>query len=63
VDALADGRIGRLIDPHAPAEIEGAVIDALLGHHPVPTGAEETRRFAFSRFAAQVDALVGSLVR
>jgi phosphatidylinositol alpha-1,6-mannosyltransferase len=63
VDALADGRIGRLIDPHAPAEIEGAVIDALLGHHPVPTGAEETRRFAFSRFAAQVDVLVGSLVR
>ena len=34
VDALADGRIGRLVDPHAPAEIEGAVIDALLGRHP-----------------------------
>jgi hypothetical protein len=62
-DALADGRIGRLIDPHAPAEIEGAVIDALLGHHPVPAGAEETRRFAFDRFAAHVDAVVGSLLR
>ena len=62
VDALADGRIGRLIDPHAPAELEGAVLDALLGRHPVPAGAEETRRFAFSRFAAHVDTLVGTLV-
>jgi phosphatidyl-myo-inositol dimannoside synthase len=63
VDALADGRIGRLVDPHAPAEIEGAVIDALVGRHPVAAGAEETRRFAFARFAAQVDALVGTLAR
>jgi phosphatidylinositol alpha-1,6-mannosyltransferase len=63
VDALADGRIGRLINPNAPAEIEGALIDALLGHHPVPTGDEETQRFAFARFAAHVDILVGSLVR
>ena len=62
VDALADGRIGRLVDPHAPAEIEGAVIDALLGRHPVPADSEEVRRFAFARFAAHVDALVGALV-
>ena len=62
VDALADGRIGRLVDPHAPAEIEGAVIDALLGRHPVPADSEEMRRFAFARFAAHVDALVGALV-
>ena len=62
-DALADGRIGRLIDPHAPAELEGAVVDALLGPHPVPNGAEETRRFGFARFATHVDGLVGSLVR
>ena len=61
VDALADGRIGRLVDPHAPAEVEGAVIDALLGRHPVPAGAEEARRFAFARFAAHVDDLVGTL--
>jgi glycosyltransferase involved in cell wall biosynthesis len=63
VDALADGRIGRLIDPQAPAELEGAVIDVLSGHHPLPTGAEETQRFAFARFAAHVDVLIGSLVR
>jgi phosphatidylinositol alpha-1,6-mannosyltransferase len=62
VDALADGRIGRLVDPHAPAEIEDAVIDALLGRHPVPADSEEMRRFAFARFAAHVDALVGALV-
>jgi phosphatidylinositol alpha-1,6-mannosyltransferase len=61
VDALADGRIGRLVDPHAPAKIEGAVIDALLGRHPVLAAAEEARRFAFARFAAHVDALVGTL--
>jgi hypothetical protein len=63
VDALADGHVGRLIDPNAPAEIEGAVIDALLGRHPVPAGLGEARRFAFDRFAAHVDALVGHLPR
>jgi glycosyltransferase involved in cell wall biosynthesis len=63
VDALADGRIGRPVDANAPAEIEDAVVDALLGHHPVPAGGEETRRFAFARFAAHVHDLVGSLVR
>jgi hypothetical protein len=51
------------VDRHAPAEIEGAVVDALLGRHPVPAGAEETRRFAFARFAGHVDDLVGTLVR
>jgi glycosyltransferase involved in cell wall biosynthesis len=63
VDALADGQIGRLVDPHAPAEIEGAVIDTLSGRHPVPAGAEATRRFAFARFAAHVDALIDTFAR
>jgi glycosyltransferase involved in cell wall biosynthesis len=63
VDALADGQIGRLVDPNAPGEIVGAVIDALLGRHPVTAGAQATRRFAFARFAAHVDALVSALVR
>jgi phosphatidyl-myo-inositol dimannoside synthase len=62
-DALADGRIGRLVDPLAVDEIEAAVIDALAGRHPAPHAAEEARRFAFPRFAAHVDALVASLVR
>jgi phosphatidylinositol alpha-1,6-mannosyltransferase len=63
VDALADGRIGRLVDPLSVPEIEAAVVDALEGRHPVPHAAEEARRFAFPRFAAQVDTLVASLGR
>jgi phosphatidylinositol alpha-1,6-mannosyltransferase len=63
VDALADGRIGRLVDPLAVEEIEAAVIDALQDHHPAPKAAEGARRFAFPHFAAQVDMLVASLGR
>jgi glycosyltransferase involved in cell wall biosynthesis len=63
VDALAEGRIGRLVDPDAPSEIAAAVVDALTGRHPVPAAAGEVQRFAFARFAAHVDALVASLGR
>jgi phosphatidylinositol alpha-1,6-mannosyltransferase len=63
VDALADGRIGRLVDPLSVAEIEAAVIDALEDLHPAPQAAEEARRFAFPRFAAHVDTLVAGLGR
>jgi phosphatidyl-myo-inositol dimannoside synthase len=62
VDALADGRIGRLVDPGDGGEIAAAVADALAGRHPV-SGAEEAQRFAFSRFATHVDALVRNLAR
>jgi phosphatidyl-myo-inositol dimannoside synthase len=63
VDALAEGRIGRLVDPHEPKEIEAAVIDALCGRHPAPAAAEEIRRFTFPAFAAHVHDLVRSLAR
>jgi phosphatidylinositol alpha-1,6-mannosyltransferase len=64
VDALADGRIGRLVDPGSRTEIEAAVIDALTGRHPrLAAGAEGPQRFAFARFAAHVDALVAGLAR
>jgi phosphatidyl-myo-inositol dimannoside synthase len=63
VDALAQGRIGRLVDPLAVDEIEAAVVDALEGRHPAPQAAQEARRFAFPRFADHVDALVASLAR
>jgi phosphatidylinositol alpha-1,6-mannosyltransferase len=63
VDALAEGRIGRLVDPLAVDAIEAAVIDALEGRHPAPPAAAEARRFAFPRFAAHVDTLVASLGR
>jgi len=60
-DALADGRIGRLVDPHDGAQIAAAVIDALGGRHPVADAARQARRFAFDRFASHVDALVRTL--
>jgi len=63
VDALADGRIGRLVDPLNVAEIEAALVDALEGRHSVPGAAEETHRFAFPRFVAHVDTLVAGLAR
>jgi phosphatidylinositol alpha-1,6-mannosyltransferase len=63
VDALAEGRIGRLVDPQEPKEIEAAVIDALCGRHPAPAAAEEIRRFTFPAFAAHVHELVRSLAR
>jgi phosphatidyl-myo-inositol dimannoside synthase len=62
VDALAEGRIGRLVDPDDGGAIAAAIIDALTGRHPV-SGAAEVKRFAFDRFAAHVDALVRSLAR
>jgi len=60
VDALADGAIGRLIDPLSREEIAAALIDAL--NAGVPSGADAARRFAFTNFADHVDALVRHLV-
>ena len=61
VDALAEGRIGRLVDPDARAEITAAVVDALVGN--TRTCATEANRFAFNRFATHVDALLAGLAR
>jgi phosphatidylinositol alpha-1,6-mannosyltransferase len=61
-DALAEGRIGRLVDPDASAEIEAAVIDGLTRARP-DSAAAEVQRFAFTRFAAHVEELVRSLAR
>ncbi len=60
-DALADGQIGRLIDPAAREQIESALIEALDGPRPCRTG--NPQRFAFEHFAHHVDQLVKSLVR
>ena len=62
VDALAEGRIGRLVDPYSPEDITAAVVDALEGRH-ASTGAAEVRRFAFPKFAYHVDELVRTLAR
>jgi phosphatidylinositol alpha-1,6-mannosyltransferase len=59
VDALADGRIGRLVDPASQDEIIAAVVEALEGRSrgdPV-----EVYRFRFENFARHVDDLVRSL--
>jgi len=59
VDALADGRFGRLVDPLSLKEIEGAVVDALQGRQPAR--AAEVQRLSFTHFASHVDALVHGL--
>jgi phosphatidyl-myo-inositol dimannoside synthase len=61
VDALADGAIGRLIDPLSHDEIVAALIDGLRGGRP--SGLDAVQRFSFPNFAAHVDALVRNFVR
>ena len=56
VDALAEGEIGRLIDPRSTAGIAAAVIDAL--QRRPPPAIEAAQRFAYANFAHHVDALV-----
>jgi phosphatidylinositol alpha-1,6-mannosyltransferase len=56
VDALADGAIGRLIDPLSQDEIAGALID-ILRRKP-PAAVEAVRRFSYAQFADHVDTLV-----
>ena len=59
VDALADGEIGRLIDPRSTDEIASAAIDAL--RRRPPPAVEAAQRFAYANFAHHVDALVRTL--
>jgi phosphatidylinositol alpha-1,6-mannosyltransferase len=59
-DALAEGAIGRLVDPLSQKEIAEALVDAL--NERAPLGAEPALRFAFANFADHVDALVRQLV-
>lgn len=59
VDALADGKIGRLINPNSKGELIFALIDALQGQ--VSTSPEEAERFACENFATHVDHLVRSI--
>jgi phosphatidylinositol alpha-1,6-mannosyltransferase len=61
VDALADGRIGRAIDPNSREEIVAAVIDAFEGRI-IPSPAE-VQRFSSRNFAAHVDELVRNFAK
>jgi phosphatidylinositol alpha-1,6-mannosyltransferase len=59
VDALAEGALGALVDPHDAGAIASAVIAALA--HPATPDREALARFAFPAFSAHVDSLVASL--
>lgn len=60
LDALADGRIGRAINPRSQDQIVMALDDALAGRLHV--NAHEVQRFAFQNFKAHVDELVRNFV-
>ena len=59
VDALADGAIGRLINPMSIEEIAGSLIDALRERWSGELQA--ARRFSYRNFADHVDALLQTL--
>lgn len=59
VDALADGAIGRLVDPDDPASVAEAIIDT-LDYPPGP--ASGYVRFATSNFQAHVNVLLDFIV-
>jgi phosphatidylinositol alpha-1,6-mannosyltransferase len=61
IDALAEGRIGRLVDPESRKEIEAAAVDALEDRQTVD--AAQVQRFSFTQFASHVDELVRHLAR
>ncbi|KAB2857909.1 MAG: glycosyltransferase [Bauldia sp.] len=55
-DALADGKIGTMVDPGDSHALAEALIGGLMGELPDPTDA--VRRFAFGNFCRHVDELV-----
>jgi glycosyltransferase involved in cell wall biosynthesis len=56
VDALADGAIGRLVDPLDRDALVAALVAGLTGR--IAPAAESARRFAVRHFASHVDALL-----
>lgn len=52
VDALADGHIGRLVDPNSAAQIVHSICDGLAGR--IPRGDVAAQRFCFGNFAEHV---------
>jgi phosphatidyl-myo-inositol dimannoside synthase len=61
VDALADGKTGRLVNPYSREDIEAAVVEALERRQPA--GAAEIERFLFPQFATHVEELIRTLDR
>jgi phosphatidylinositol alpha-1,6-mannosyltransferase len=61
VDALAEGRIGRLVNPDSTEDIATALSDALLGRFD--TNPAEFQRFSFQNFERHVNELIKDLSR
>lgn len=59
VDALADGTIGRLVDPIDDTQLVAAILEALAGKQQRDTAA--VHRFAGANFARHVDLLLHEL--
>lgn len=59
-DALADGQIGRLVDPLHEPQLVAALLEALAGRQQRDAAA--VHRFAFVNFARHVDLLLGDLL-
>jgi phosphatidylinositol alpha-1,6-mannosyltransferase len=61
-DALADGRIGHLVDPDDAAGLRSALVEALAPEGLAePRRLEAVQRFRFDNFARHVDDLVGAV--
>jgi glycosyltransferase involved in cell wall biosynthesis len=58
-EAVLDGRLGRLVDPRRPAELEAAIVEVLNAPHGVPPG---LAHFALPTFHARVSAAVRNMV-
>jgi glycosyltransferase involved in cell wall biosynthesis len=56
------GEAATYVDPHDPAEITAALLDALSVERPVQAAIERASRFSWERTAEGVDALVGRLL-
>jgi phosphatidylinositol alpha-1,6-mannosyltransferase len=61
VDALAEGRIGTLVDPDNVTGLAEAIVAILDRKQRRPNNVVETRRFAMDNFVRHVDDLVPSL--
>jgi glycosyltransferase involved in cell wall biosynthesis len=61
LDLLADGRIGRAIDPKSPGQIMAALNDAMEGR--LSSNPREVHRCSFPNFASHVHELVRTFAR
>ena len=61
VDALGEGKIGRLIEPNSWEELAAALIDALEGREE--NAIAEVQRFRFENFSRHVDELLRDIAR